>query len=45
VKGYQHIRALFVGADVGAEQIRGLAQLAPRKASDIADFAPKTGSA
>lgn len=41
----EHYGALFAAADVIAERIRALGHLAPVKVSDVADFAPKTGSA
>lgn len=41
----EHYIALFAAADVIAERIRALGHLAPVKVSDVADFAPRTGSA
>ena len=41
----QHYNALFAAADVIAERIRALGHLAPVKVSDVAGFAPRSGSA
>ncbi len=41
----EHYGALFEASDIIAERIRALGYMAPVKVSDVANFAPKSGSA